>query len=171
MTYARHVAPFLPVALTCMTLALVPTISAAQSGAAQIDLHLPGVDTPRTLTITDLGALPQSRITTSTVWTEKAHDYDGVMLFDLLAAHGIDPTDRVGYVTVQAVDGYSAQIDFSLISPQAPMLAYLRNGEPMPLRRQGPFWLLFPYDDDPSFRSESIYALSVWQINTIRVSD
>lgn len=121
------------------------------------------------LTAADLAAMPTFDYVTSTVWTDGADRYTGVLLLDLLLQLGVDPRNGPGWVHVSAIDGYSANVDFDLITERAPLLAFLRNGSPMPLRSQGPFWLLFPYDSDPMFRTESIYALSVWQVRQLTI--
>ena len=136
--------------------------------ARSFTLHLPSGDA-RPLSHADLAALPLTEFVTSTVWTEGVDRYTGVLLRDLLHHHGIEAESGAGRVYLAAIDGYSAVIEFDDITERAPMLAFLRNGDIMPLRRQGPFWLIFPYDDDAAFRTETIYALSVWQVDTVRV--
>lgn len=118
-------------------------------------------------TLDDLRQLPLGEFHTSTVWTEGVATYSGVMLIDLLRhiGHRADS----GTVMVRALDGYTADITFNLISERAPLLAYLRNGQAMPVREQGPIWLIFPFDDHPEFRTESIYAKSVWQVRALKV--
>lgn len=116
-----------------------------------------------------LATLPQTDYVTATVWTDAVNHYTGVLLRDILRHAGIDPAAGPGTVTVTALDGYSASLPFAEIDVVAPMLAFLRNGAPMPLRAQGPFWLLFPYDDDPAFHTETTYARSVWQVSRILV--
>ncbi len=118
-------------------------------------------------TLEDLRALPMTGFETSTVWTEHVDKYTGVLLIDLLQHIGVGA--EVGSVGVHAIDGYSAVIDFGLVSEQAPLLSFLRNGDPMSVRNQGPIWLIFPYDDDPRFRTESVYAMSVWQVQRLKV--
>ena len=118
-------------------------------------------------TLEGLRALPLTEFETSTVWTQGVDSYAGVLLLDLL--HHIGHTPVRGAVNVRALDGYSAGIDATLITDQAPLLSFLRNGSPMSVRDQGPVWLIFPYDHNPAFRTESIYAKSVWQVRSIEV--
>ncbi len=118
-------------------------------------------------TLDDLLALPVTEFETSTVWTQGIDHYAGVLLLDLLHHIGHEPVR--GAVNVRALDGYSARIDASLVTEEAPLLSFLRNGRPMSVRDQGPVWLIFPYDHDPAFRTESIYAKSVWQVRFLEV--
>ena len=116
-----------------------------------------------------LQALPRSGFVTSTVWTEQVDQYEGVMLRDLLQDYGIDVDTWQGRVVLVGLDGYNATLTHDLITTTGPLLAFLRNGSPMPVRSQGPIWALFPYDDNPAYRTESIYAMSVWQLTTLRI--
>ena len=141
----------------------------AQGGGATLVLQEAGATLHLELDTDRLGGLPQTEYRTSTVWTDSVSLYTGVLLRDLLIAAGIDPGTGPGRVVIQALDGYSASIGFEEITTVAPMVAYLRNGAEMPLRAQGPFWLLFPFDDDPAFQNETTYARSVWQISHLRV--
>lgn len=119
------------------------------------------------LSLDDLRALPLTEFETSTVWTLGVDTYSGVLLRDLLQHLGHVPDH--GPVTVRALDGYSAVIEPALITEQAPLVSFLRNGAPMPVRDRGPIWLIFPYDQDTNYRTESIYAKSVWQVRAIEI--
>lgn len=121
------------------------------------------------LGMTDLQDMPITEFATSTVWTDTVDRYSGVLLHDLLTRFDVAPKTPTGKIEIAAIDGYSATIGFDMITKQAPLLAFHRNGAPMPMRGQGPFWLIFPYDDDPAFRTESIYALSVWQVQNVTI--
>jgi hypothetical protein len=50
-----------------------------------------------------------------------------------------------------------------------PIIAFARNGEAMSVREKGPLWIVYPYDADPAYQSETIYARSIWQLDRIRV--
>lgn len=138
-------------------------------GRHSLTLVLPDTGAELHLQLSDLAALPRTEFVTSTVWTEQEDLYTGVLLLDLLRHHGIDPAYGTGQVIVGALDGYSATIEFEMITPEAPMLAYHRNGAPMSPRAQGPFWMIFPYDLDAQYRTETIYAKSVWQVDSLRI--
>lgn len=122
-----------------------------------------------TMTMEDLADLPLTEVTTSTVWTKGVDRYTGVLLHDLLSHLDVDISQNAGAVTLAAIDGYSASVNFSTINSAAPLLAFQRNDRPMSVRSQGPFWLIFDYDADARFRTETLYALSVWQIERLIV--
>ncbi len=121
------------------------------------------------MTMKELTELPLTEFTTSTVWTKGVDRYTGVLLRDLLGHLDIDISANSGTVTFDAVDGYSASISFPTIRSAEPLLAFHRNDRPMSIRSQGPFWLIFNYDADARFRTETLYALSVWQIERLTV--
>ncbi len=52
-------------------------------------------------------------------------------------------------------------------SERTALIAYARNGQPMTLRDKGPLWIVYPFDTDPMYRSEVIYANSIWQLEQI----
>lgn len=151
-------------------LTLLLSLSSAWADKIETDVILE-IKMPRgpnhNFTYADFSQLPISEYETSTVWTESVDRYAGVLLIDLLRHLGFDPA--VGTVSVYAIDGYSAVINSNIISEQAPLLAFLRNDIPMSIRNQGPIWLIFPYDSDQKYRTETIYAMSVWQIRSLRV--
>lgn len=172
--FPHHSAPRIT-AITWVILACVfASVSLANHNLADgskvnMRVILPDSDTPTTLSRDDLAELPGAEYRTSTVWTDAVHQYSGVLLRDILASFSVDVDDGTGEVLLTAMDGYSATLPFHKITETAPMIAFLRDGEPMPRRGQGPFWLIFPYDEDPAFRQESIYALSIWQIEEIQI--
>jgi hypothetical protein len=112
-----------------------------------------------------LQSLGESAITTSTVWTDGVHTYTGVSLKTLLDSLGV----AKGSIEVMAVNDYFAEVPLEDAVEGGPILAYAVDGVAMPLRDKGPLWLIYPYDSDPKYRIEEIFARSVWQINRINV--
>ncbi|MEX1058075.1 MAG: oxidoreductase, partial [Natronospirillum sp.] len=47
------------------------------------------------------------------------------------------------------------------------VVVFERNGEPMPVRAYGPFWLLFPFSERPELVNRDIRNVSVWQLKKI----
>lgn len=168
----RHREPF-DILFGCtigvMVLVMIAATAARAKSQDTLQVHLPGADNPQRITLTDLSELAQHSYHTSTVWTEGVHAFSGVLLRDLLDHLGVALGSDGGHVVLDALDGYTARIEADLITDSAPLLSFLRDGKPLPRREQGPFWLIFPYDDDPAFRTEAIYARSVWQIVSMTV--
>ena len=78
----------------------------------------------------------------------------------MLTASGI----VTGTVELIAANEYRVSIAVDDLGAEVPILATRMNGGPFSLREKGPLWLVYPYDADPAFRSEAIYARSIWQI-------
>lgn len=160
-----------------VAIALFLLLAAVQDAAATLlDVKVGGETIVLDL-VTDLPpGLPLTSYRTNTVWTEDADLYTGVLLRDLLHHLGVDSmradSMRAGTsVTFHALDGYSATLNYQMLHDDRPLLAFLRNDAPMARREHGPYWLIFDYDSDARFRTETYYALSVWQIERIVIAD
>lgn len=159
------------------TLALAIILGAALPGAA-FDLDAPVGDVILTvsgaITATNaegaanfdrdlLSRLPQHSFTTSTIWTEGANTYSGVLLKDLLAAVGATGST----VKATALNDYQISFPAADIADDGPLVAYLVDGKPMSVRDKGPIWLIFPFDSNAGYRTEESYARSIWQMDRL----
>lgn len=118
---------------------------------------------PVQLTMPDLRKLPHAGFETTTIWTEGLQRFDGVWLKDLAAHLGMDE----GRLEMSALNEYLIDITVAELEDSAALVTYLRNGEPMTAREKGPLWVVFPYDSDPKFRTETVFARSIWQLDRI----
>lgn len=114
-----------------------------------------------------LEALGSRTIETSTIWTDGVQQFRGVPLSRLMDALGAQG-DRI---LAHAVTDYCVWIPADDWDEDGPIVAYERNGEDMTLRDKGPLWVIYPFDDDPRYRSETVYFRSIWQLNRIIVMD
>jgi hypothetical protein len=112
-----------------------------------------------------LQGLPAVSFETTTIWTEGVQTFEGVALSDLLEAVGAEGET----LSAVAFNDYAVDIPASDAVTDGPIIAYLRNGAPMSLRNKGPLWIVYPYDANPDYQSETIYARSIWQLNRIEV--
>ncbi|KIC50391.1 molybdopterin-dependent oxidoreductase [Tateyamaria sp. ANG-S1] len=114
-----------------------------------------------------LDALPQSEFTTSTIWTDGKVRFSGVPLKALL-----DSVEAQGNtVKMIALNDYAVTMPFDELEEDVPLVATRMNGEHMSVRDKGPFWLVYPYDRNWRYRTETKYALSIWQLNRLKVVD
>ncbi|MFN3612976.1 MAG: molybdopterin-dependent oxidoreductase [Rubrimonas sp.] len=113
----------------------------------------------------DLRAMPRTAFTTRTIWTEGEVRFEGVELAALVARLGLQGRD----LRLSALNEYSVVVPAGDATPGGALIAYAVNGAPMSVRDKGPLWLVYPYDSDPAFRTESIYARSIWQLARIEV--
>lgn len=114
-----------------------------------------------------LSHLPQTSFSTSTIWTEGVIRFQGVLLKDVLRAAGA----KGKVVTLTATNDYQISMPLDEIADDAPLLAYLENGEQISLRDKGPIWVVYPYDSKVTYRSEEAYSRSVWQLVHIDVGN
>jgi len=123
-------------------------------GRAEFDLAM----------LRELGVI---RFATNTIWTDGVSTFEGVPLRAVLRA-----VEAAGpLVTATALNDYSVTIPMAEVEAEAPIIAFLRDGRPMSVRDKGPLWVIYPYDDNPAYRTEMIYARSIWQLDRLRVHD
>ncbi|ETX16394.1 oxidoreductase [Roseivivax halodurans JCM 10272] len=106
-------------------------------------------------------------VKTTTIWTDGVQTFTGVpldRLMDVVGATGaaIDAT---------AINDYSVEIPASDWEDGGPIVAFLNNGETMSVRDKGPLWIVWPFDDNPEFQTETIYSRSIWQLDRIVVTE
>lgn len=121
--------------------------------------------TPVGLTDADLLALPQKEFETRTQWTNGLRRFSGPLLVDLLHRYSAGP----GELQLTATNAYSVTVSRDLVTAQGPIIANRIDGEPFSLREKGPLWLVYNYDQGPAFRTEVVFAASVWQLRQITV--
>mmetsp|Transcript_401 Transcript_401/g.1165 ORF Transcript_401/g.1165 Transcript_401/m.1165 type:complete len:136 (-) Transcript_401:626-1033(-) len=120
-----------------------------------------------TLSLAALDALEQVTFTTTTIWTDGAVTFSGVPLKSVLAQVNGNATA----VEMIALNDYKVAMPLAQIEDSAPIIATRMNGETMSVRDKGPYWVVFPYDLDPKYQTETIYAYSIWQLNRLKVVD
>ncbi|SCZ40561.1 molybdopterin-dependent oxidoreductase [Afifella marina] len=112
-----------------------------------------------------LKEMPATTFKTSTIWTEGVNSFTGVSLEDLLDA----VEAQGGTLRATAINDYAVQLPVSDATSSGPMVAYEMNGRPMSRRGKGPLWIIYPFDQNSRFQSETIYSRSIWQLDRIEV--
>lgn len=139
---------------------------AQKSRADEPVLHIfIGDNAPIVQTDADLAALPQVEFTTTTIWTEGEMTFAGPPLSKLLEALGVADAD----LEMTAVNDYKVRIPREAIESDAPIIANRIDGKKFGVRQKGPLWVVFPYDASEQYRSETVFAYSIWQLTSIRV--
>lgn len=108
-----------------------------------------------------LDALPQSRIETTTPWTEGQQTFDGVAMADLLAAAKADGRE----VVARALNDYVKSVPNEDMAEYGVLVATRQNGQPMSVRKKGPLWIIYP-DRTPERIATS---RMVWQLRHLTV--
>ena len=119
---------------------------------------------PMELTDADLLAMDQQFFVTSTLWTAEKHSFSGPSLRHVLEQVGADPSVPVKLV---AANDYAVTLQPEMIGDDYPIIANRLDGEPFSIREKGPLWVMFPFDDQPEYKTELHYSLSVWQLTDI----
>lgn len=107
-----------------------------------------------------LDALPQQEVRTSTIWTVGTRSFSGPSLRSVLDAAGITG----GTVRLEAINDYSVTLDVAELEENVPIVASRIEGKPYTARQKGPLWIVYPYDAGAEYRTETVYARSVWQL-------
>ncbi|AJY47326.1 oxidoreductase [Martelella endophytica] len=114
-----------------------------------------------------LDALPQASFETATIWTDGVARFSGVELSALLEAVAAEGTELL----MTALNDYAIELPASEAIPGGPILATRVDGNPLSVRDKGPIWLIYPFDDNPSYKTEVTYSRSIWQLKSIKVED
>lgn len=134
----------------------VLTITGVSSGGKEVAFDL---------SVSALQALGTETIATSTIWTNGVNTFEGVPLNRLIGELEISG-DRI---LATSINDYAVEIPLDETLSDDALLAYKMNGAPMSRRGKGPLWIVYPFDQSPKFRTETIYARSIWQLNRIHV--
>ena len=118
-----------------------------------------------TFDVPALQALGEITITTSSIWTQGKHSFSGTPLSALLRHLKV----KDGKLSLHAINDYALEMPSDAVADDAPILAYDMDGAPMPVRDKGPIWVIYPFDDNSEYRSDTIFARSVWQLDRIDV--
>ncbi|SNR59621.1 molybdopterin-dependent oxidoreductase [Puniceibacterium sediminis] len=146
--------------------ALICSVTFATAASAQdVVLNVAVGEELHQLSLEDLQALPVSSFQTTTIWTEEPQAFKGVSLKALLDS--FDVVD--GTIEATAINDYSVTIPMSDATADGPIIAYLANGEPMSRRGKGPLWIVYPYDSDLKYQTESVYSRSIWQLDRLTI--
>ncbi|MDH5798723.1 MAG: oxidoreductase [Paracoccaceae bacterium] len=112
-----------------------------------------------------LQSLPSRTITTTTIWTDGIQVFEGFPLQALVEKLGIEG----GILRMVAKNDYAIEFPVHEIEPEAPVIAYFRNGSEMSVRDKGPLWLVYPYDSSLDYQTEVVFNRSIWQLDRIIV--
>jgi hypothetical protein len=114
-----------------------------------------------------LEAMPKTVFKTTTPWTEGEAEFEGVALKEILAVTGAQGRN----LDAVALNDYAAPLPASDAEVAGAIVAYKLNGEYMPVRSKGPLWIVYPFDQKPELKTETIYSRSVWQLRKITVKE
>jgi len=167
MNWSRHIWAWVVLVVSVIS----PPMSAIADSSSSFVLEVVFLDKKEqpvssiSLSMEELMALPVAEFETTTIWSEGKQHFRGVWLSDLMVHLNIAEED----VYLSALNEYLVEFTPDEIVPGGPLVAYERNGTSMSPRDKGPLWVVFPYDQDPKFQTESVFAQSIWQLDRIEV--
>lgn len=115
-----------------------------------------------------LDGLPQQNFETSTLWTEGVIAFSGPSLRSVLDAAGVSPEASI---EATALNDYSITFKADDLEEDVPIVATRRDGKTFGPRQLGPLWIVYPFDSDATYRSDLVYARSLWQLTRITADD
>lgn len=109
---------------------------------------------------------PKITIDTSTPWTKKAR-FEGVKISSILQHYGLTGQK----IRIDALNEYWVEIPYEDTMKYDLILADKMNGETLPTRTFGPYWMLYPIDDFPEELKKPLYnSRLIWQVRSIYVN-
>jgi hypothetical protein len=112
-----------------------------------------------------LEALPGRTAKVSTPWAEGVNAFQGPLTRAVLEAVGAEGTK----LKVMALNDYSAEVPAEDFIKFDVILAVKKNDAYLPVRNQGPIFVIYPFDTNPDLYNEVYFGRSVWQVKSIEV--
>lgn len=167
---------FLRKILFALPLALAATVASAQTTELSLpegpivltvsgDIAVTNADDTAIFDVAMLEQIGLESFETETIWTEGLQQFEGVPLDALMDALGVTQ----GTLTATALNDYSVELPVIDTEGDGPIIAFRQNGELMSVRDKGPLWIIYPFDSNPAYKSETIFARSIWQLDRIGV--
>jgi hypothetical protein len=110
-----------------------------------------------------LEALGLTSVTTTTPWYDGPMTFEGVLMTTLMGA--VRASGETAVAT--ALNDYETKIPVEDFTRFGVILALKRNGEYMPVRDKGPLFIVYPFDSDPTLRTQKYYSRSAWQLSRL----
>jgi hypothetical protein len=112
-----------------------------------------------------LEALPGRTAKVNTPWAEGVNAFQGPLTRAVLDAVGAQGTK----LKVIALNDYSAEVPTEDFIKFDVILALKKNDAYLPVRNQGPLFVIYPFDTNPALYNEVYFGRSVWQVKSIEV--
>ena len=156
--------------LRIFALILAGQVTLMSPALAQDGMHLQVLanasqKTSTAIDLRELDQLEQVSFSTTTIWTDGEIAFSGVPLKALLEHVGAEGSS----IELIALNDYAVSMPISELEDEYPIVATRMDGKTMSVRDKGPYWVVFPYDADPKYRTETMFSRSIWQLNRLRV--
>ena len=142
----------------------------AAPGQAQAMLAIQGRRPPSLLMLDRavLDAGDRETLVTHTPWTGGERRFEGLPLRRLLpdaALRAASP--EAAALEAEALDGYRIGLPMADVLHNGLFLAWRHEGQLMPVRARGPFWLLYPWSSRPELDIPLYHRRSIWQLGRV----
>jgi hypothetical protein len=114
----------------------------------------------RRLGLEEIKRLGGRELRTSTPFSEGVQVFTGITGSQFVKATKVSGRD----VHAEALNGYKIIIPWAVFATDTLLIAYARDGKPMAVRDKGPFWIVFPFDAGPEFRTDTYKSYAIWSI-------
>lgn len=151
--------------LTAALLAVIVTALPAAADRPVLTLTGAVRDAPVVLTRSDLKALAQHELVTSTSVTDGAPLFKGFLMRDLLSEHGATGDT----VVALALNDYRMEIPVSDFEDFDVIGALYQDGRALSPRDKGPVWIVYPRDDHAELQDIRYDTRWVWQLSTLHI--
>lgn len=118
----------------------------------------------KNISFDEIKELPQHIVKTKTPWHEGEQVFEGPLLRDVVALFGVD----LKGINAIALNDFSANIPKNDYINYNMILAWKHNGKEMSRRELGPYFVVYPYDDNEELQDKIYYSRSVWQVVKIK---
>lgn len=115
-------------------------------------------------TMAQLQSLPAETVVTTTPWTPKTA-FKGVLMRTLMQHSGV--SGAATQLQVKALNNYKTIVPVKDFTRWRVILAYSRDGQPMPVNNKGPLWIIYPYMDSPDAVSGENDNHMAWAVKSM----
>ncbi len=137
----------------------VAGIRTAQASEPSLTVAGPSIG-ERRLGLAEFKRLGGNELRTSTPFSEGVQLFTGIAGSQFVKATGVSGRN----VHAEALNGYKVIIPWAVFATDSLLIAYERDGKPMAVRDKGPFWIVFPFDAGPEFRTDTYKSYAIWSI-------
>ncbi|MPM41958.1 hypothetical protein SDC9_88620 [bioreactor metagenome] len=115
-----------------------------------------------------IAGLPQRTTRTSTAWTDGVHAFEGPLVSDVIRAAGF-ALPAHAKVQARALNGYVIEIPAEDFVRWPVIVAWSMDGKALTRRDKGPFWIVYPRNDDKVLHDAKYDHRWAWQLQQLTV--
>jgi hypothetical protein len=150
--------------ITCLLVTIMTSFGALADDAVLIfSGKVPGGEV--TLTRDEIAKLPQRELTEQPTSFPQPLKFKGPSLIEVLKLAGATGSD----ITLSAADDYKVGITADEMKKYDPILAIDKDGVRMAPDDFGPFFVMWPFKENPEIDIEAYQAKAIWSVVKIEV--